>query len=152
MKLITFLTGNIRGWAGVDQDGNHAWKMRAPLYASLPGEHSPLIAGFQEFHESNLADLEHALPNHSWTLGREYGERQYVPLVWDTRRFLCRWYIDWPLTRNLRVLSAEILRHRPGEPSVRDHYPVSATVTYAGAAEQQLGATKSVSTGAGSKT
>ncbi|HEV2127088.1 MAG TPA: hypothetical protein VGR22_00540, partial [Thermomicrobiales bacterium] len=51
------------------------------------------------------------------------GER-YVPDRYGT------WYIDWPLTRNLRVLAAEILRHRSEDAPVSDHYPVEAVVTY----------------------
>ena len=38
------------------------------------------------------------------------------------------WYIDWPLTRNLRVTSASILRHPPGTQPLSDHYPIHIVV------------------------
>ena len=38
------------------------------------------------------------------------------------------WYIDWPLTRNLRVVSARIVRHAPDTKPASDHYPVYAVV------------------------
>jgi endonuclease/exonuclease/phosphatase family metal-dependent hydrolase len=51
------------------------------------------------------------------------GER-YVPDQYGT------WYIDWPLTRNLCVLAAEIVRHRPEDLPLSDHYPVYVEVGY----------------------
>ncbi len=54
-----------------------------------------------------------------------YQGAAYVPDRFGT------WYIDWPLTRNLRVLSAEIIRHQQGTRPVSDHYPVEAVVMYA---------------------
>lgn len=272
MEPFSFLSGNLRGWSSPDQDGEHAWHYRAPLYASLLEERSPHLIGFQEFHDSNRDDLEPALPFHACALGRQCGTGEYVPVFWDARRFrsvraesfwlnkwrdikavgwdaqheravtcveledlttggnllvvnthldhageMARvrgaglildfledwpqgipiilmgdfnsspyrpirrtsftprtfglfaeagfmdayrsvtgvwpppatfhdyqgaeyvpdqygtWYIDWPLTRNLRVLSAEIIRNRPETNPVSDHYPVEAVVTYTGA-------------------
>lgn len=272
MEAISFLSGNIRGWAGPDRDREHAWSYRAPLYASLLADRAPHLVGFQEFQEANLTDLQPALPFHACALGRECGIGQYVPLFWDTRRFEClrtesfwlsdspeskaigwdanneravtwaelqdlgsdrallvinthfdhvgeearirsthlildlvarwpietpiiilgdfnsspyhpirgtlytgrsfglfakagfmdayrshtgvwpppatfhdyqgeayvpdlygTWYIDWPLTRNLRVRTAEIVRHHQGSLPLSDHYPVYVTVTYADA-------------------
>ena len=269
MEPFSFLSGNLRGWSTAEQDGEHAWGSRAPLYAALLRELSPHLVGFQEFHAGNLADLRPALPFHAYALGREADVQSYVPIFWDDRRFervgegafwlnkwqnrkalgwdasnersvtwveladrtaggrllfvnthldhvgetarvrgaqlildfledwppetpvivtgdfnsgpyrpLRRmpstprvfglfaeagfmdayrsatgvwpppatfhdfrgeayvpdeygtWYIDWPLTRNLRVISAEVVRHRPGAKPVSDHYPVRATVTY----------------------
>lgn len=51
------------------------------------------------------------------------GER-YAPDQYGT------WYIDWPLTRNLRVLTAEIIRHRPEAAPLSDHYPVYGEVEH----------------------
>ncbi|HEV2067723.1 MAG TPA: hypothetical protein VGR08_12890 [Thermomicrobiales bacterium] len=271
MDPFSFVSGNLRGWSSPDQDGEHAWHYRAPLYAALLRERSPALIGFQEFLETNHGDLESALPFHAWAMGRLCGTREYVPIYWDTRRFrsirtesfwlnpwreikavgwdaqneravTCveledletgnhllvvnthldhlgevarvrgarlildfleewpqampiilmgdfnsspyrpirrtaftprtfglfavagfmdayrsvtgvwpppatfhdyrgteyvpdqhgTWYIDWPLTRNLRVLSAEIIRNPPGTHPVSDHYPVEAVVTYTG--------------------
>lgn len=57
-----------------------------------------------------------------------YAGDRYVPDQYGT------WYIDWPLTRNLHVVSAQIVRHDPGANPVSDHYPVQAVVTYTDAA------------------
>lgn len=54
----------------------------------------------------------------------DYLGEDYVPDRYGT------WYIDWPLTRNLRVVSAQVLRHPPGSPPLSDHYPVHAVVAY----------------------
>ena len=87
MVSFSFLSGNIRGWAGPEIDGEHAWEFRAPHYAELLRTISPHVVGFQEFHASNLADLSTALPFHTHTLGLESDVGQYVPIFWDTRRF-----------------------------------------------------------------
>ena len=267
MEPFSFLSGNLRGWATVEQDGEHAWVARAPRYAALLRDLAPHLVGFQEFDEGNLGDLSPALPFHAHALGRESDRDSYVPVFWDTRRFalveqggfwlnpwrdrkavgwdaqnersmtwvkladrlaggdvlfvnthldhvgeLARvrgarlildfletwppslpvvvtgdfnsgpyrpfpstpftprayglfaeagfmdayrsatgvwpppatfhdfagdaytpdrhgtWYVDWPLTRNLRVVSARIVRHPPGTPPLGDHYPVHAVV------------------------
>ena len=269
MEPFSFLSGNLRGWAIPEQDGEHAWSLRAPLYAALLREWSPHLIGFQEFHERNLIDLQPALPCHAYFLGVECETKSYVPAFWQSGRFerlsqgafwlnkwqdrkalgwdadsersmtwveltdtvvgrrvlflnthldnigeIARvrgarlildfveewppempvvitgdfnsspyrpirrmpstprtfglfaeagfmdayrsatgvwpppatyhdyegeayapdqygtWYIDWPLTRNLRVVSARIIRHQPGTKPVSDHYPVHAVVAY----------------------
>ncbi|HEV2124380.1 MAG TPA: endonuclease/exonuclease/phosphatase family protein [Chloroflexota bacterium] len=272
METISFLSGNLRGWATAEQDGENAWESRAPLYAALLRERLPNLIGFQEFHAHNLRDLQPALPFHAYSLGRESDSKSYVPVFWDSRRFEpvdqgafwlnkwqdrkalgwdannersmtwveladnedgCRllfinthldhvgeiartrgaqlildfledwppelpviitgdfnaspyhprrqvpynartfglfaeagfmdafrcatgiwpppatfhnyegdayrpdqfgtWYIDWPLVRNLRVVSAQVVRHHQGEKPLSDHYPVHAVVTYTNA-------------------
>lgn len=40
------------------------------------------------------------------------------------------WYIDWPLARNLKVHSAEIITFKRGERPPSDHHPVAAGVFY----------------------
>ena len=58
------------------------------------------------------------------TTFHNYEGNRYVPDQYGT------WYIDWPLTRNLRVVSAQVVRHDPDAEPVSDHYPVQAVVTY----------------------
>ncbi|MBA2469538.1 MAG: hypothetical protein H0V37_09055 [Chloroflexia bacterium] len=56
----------------------------------------------------------------------DYQGAAYVPDEYGT------WYIDWPMTRNLRVLSAEIIQNPLETPPLSDHYPVTAVVAYTG--------------------
>ncbi len=89
VEPFSFISGNLRGWSTPEQDGEHAWQYRAPLYARLLRERSPHLVGFQEFHGSNREAIEAALPFHACALGGECGSGEYVPGFWDTRRFEC---------------------------------------------------------------
>lgn len=87
MEPITFLSGNLRGWATEKEDGENAWEHRAPHYAALLRSLQPGLIGFQEFVPRDMDALAPALPHHEHFLGDISDREQLNPIFWDARRF-----------------------------------------------------------------
>ena len=85
--LLRVMTFNVRG--SYHEDGVNAWNNRAPLNVETIKHHAPHLISFQELQGGNLDTYRKSLPEYSYVLGPEAGNRaphEYNAIFYDPTR------------------------------------------------------------------